>query len=321
MRVLVLMGGMSAERDVSLNTGDAVARGLAEAGYDVDTYDLVPGAGRGILDLINSPVLNEAGVVFIALHGGEGEDGRIQALLELLGKPYTGSGVRSSAVCMDKAISKTIFDKHDIGTPAWTYLMEDVTDIETVKKAASGVGGLPVVIKPVDQGSTIGITIVRDMCDLEGAIALARQYSPGLILEEYIEGKELSVPVIEDQVYPVIEIKPREGFYDYERKYTKGMTLYDCPADLDEGVCRMIQAASIKAYRVLGCENFARVDLRLSPGNEIYFLEVNTVPGMTETSLVPMGAEARGISFPQLVDRITQYALKKAGISPQRTGG
>ncbi len=321
VKVLVLMGGMSAEREISLSTGRAVARGLADAGYAVDIYDLDPGAGRDILDLINSPVLADAGVVFIALHGGEGEDGRIQALLELLGKPFTGSGVRSSAVCMDKAISKTIFDKHGIGTPAWTHLMDDVADIETVKKAVSGVGGLPVVVKPVDQGSTIGISIVRRMCDLESAIALARQYSPGLILEEYIEGKELSVPIIEDQVYPVIEIKPREGFYDYERKYTRGMTLYDCPADIDEGVYRMIQAASIKAYRVLGCESFARVDLRLSPDNEPYFLEVNTVPGMTETSLVPMGAEAMGISFPQLVDRITLYALKKAGINSQRTGG
>jgi D-alanine-D-alanine ligase len=316
VKVLVLMGGMSSEREVSLSTGGAVARGLARAGYDVSTYDLDPGSGRDVLNLVNSRVLKEAAAVFIALHGGEGEDGRIQALLELVDKPYTGPGVRSSAVCMDKAISKIIFDKHDIPTPAWTHLMEDVTDAGIVKKAVSGVGGLPVVIKPVDQGSTIGLSIVREACDLEAAIALARRYSPGLILEEYIEGRELSVPVIEDEVYPIIEIKPKEGFYDYERKYTKGMTLYDCPADLDEGLCTMIQAGALKAYRVLGCENFARVDLRLSPDNKPYFLEVNTVPGMTETSLVPMGAEAMGISFPQLVDRIVLYALKRAGISP-----
>jgi D-alanine-D-alanine ligase len=167
----------------------------------------------------------------------------------------------------------------------------------------------------VDQGSTIGITIVRDLCDLEAAISLARRYSPGLLLEEYIEGRELSVPVIEDEVYPVIEIRPREGFYDYERKYTKGMTLYDCPADLEDQACRTIQAGAIKAYRVLGCENFARVDLRLSGDGVPYFLEVNTVPGMTETSLVPMAAEAMGISFPELVDRITQYAVRKAGLT------
>jgi D-alanine-D-alanine ligase len=308
---------MSTERDVSLSTGEAVAQGLAEAGYDVDSYDLNPGEGRDVTDLVNSPALKEAAVVFIALHGGEGEDGRIQALLDLLGKPYTGAGVRSSALCMDKAISKTVFEKHDISTPAWTYLLEDVADAETVKNAVSGVGGLPVVVKPVDQGSTIGITIVREACDLEAAIALARRYSPGLVLEEYIEGKELSVPIIEDEAYPVIEIKPSGGFYDFERKYTRGMTLYDCPADLDEGLSRLIQAASLKAYRVLGCENFARVDLRLSLDREPYFLEVNTVPGMTETSLVPMGAESMGISFSGLVDRITRYALNKADMSPR----
>jgi D-alanine-D-alanine ligase len=314
MNVLVLMGGMSSEREVSLNTGKAVSEALAEAGYEVTSYDLYPEAGRDILDLVTSSSLKEAQVVFIALHGGEGEDGRIQALLELLGKPYTGSGVRSSAICMDKSISKTVFEKHGITTPAWAHLHGEAADVVHAEEAIAGIGGLPVVVKPIDQGSTIGISIVHKPRALEAAINLARRYSPGLILEKYVEGRELSVPIIEDEVYPMIEIKPKEGFYDYERKYTKGMTIYDCPADIDDGTGRMIEEGALKAYRVLGCENFARVDLRLGSDGVARFLEVNTVPGMTETSLVPMGAQARGISFPQLVDRITRYALKRAGI-------
>ena len=314
MDVLVLMGGMSSEREVSLNTGKAVAEALAEAGYKVSSYDLHPEAGRDVFDLVESPVLREATVVFIALHGGEGEDGRIQALLELLGKPYTGSGVRASAVSLDKSISKTIFERHGITTPAWVHLQGEATDVAHAQQAIPGIGGLPVVVKPVDQGSTIGISIVRELEGLEPAINLARRYSPGLLLEKYIEGRELSVPIIEDEVYPMIEIMPKEGFYDYERKYTKGMTVYDCPAKIDDGVSQQIEEVAMKAYRVLGCENFARVDLRLGNDGVAYFLEVNTVPGMTDTSLVPMGAKVRGMSFPQLVDRITRYALRRAGI-------
>ena len=180
---------------------------------------------------------------------------------------------------------------------------------------------MPVVVKPVDQGSTIGITIVERWEDLEAAIRLAQTYSPSVLFEKYIEGRELSVPIIEDEVYPVIEIKPKEGFYDYQRKYTKGMTVYDCPADVPEDVRLRIESEALKAYRILGCEGFGRVDLRLGDDGVPYFLEVNTIPGMTETSLVPMGAGARGLSFPRLVDRITLYALKKADSQSPRAGG
>ena len=320
MRVLVLMGGMSSERDISVSTGQAVAEGLREAGRTVSTYDLNPDEGRDVVDLVNSPLLNESDVVFIALHGGEGEDGRIQALFDLMGKPYTGSGVRASSICMDKAISKMILERVAIPTPPWE-LLGDGADHAKASAAVERLGGVPTVVKPVDQGSTIGITIVERLEDLERAIRLAQTYSPSVLFEKYIEGRELSIPIIEDEVYPVVEIKPKDGFYDYERKYTKGMTVYDCPADVPDEIRRRIESDALKAYRVLGCEGFARVDLRLGDDGVPYFLEVNTIPGMTETSLVPMGAGARGVSFSRLVDRITLYALKKADSRSPRAGG
>jgi D-alanine-D-alanine ligase len=320
VRVLVLMGGISSERDVSMSTGQAVAEGLREAGRTVSTYDLNPDEGRGIVDLVNSPLLEESDVVFIALHGGEGEDGRIQALFDLIGKPYTGSGVRASSICMDKALSKMVLERVGIHTPPWE-LLGDRVDHDQASAAVERLGGMPAVVKPVDQGSTIGITIVERWEDLEGAIRLAQRYSPSVLFEKYIEGLELSVPIIEDEVYPVIEIKPKEGFYDYQRKYTKGMTVYDCPAEVPEDVRSRIESEALKAYRILGCEGFGRVDLRLGDDGVPYFLEVNTIPGMTETSLVPMGAGARGLSFPRLVDRITLYALKKADSRSPKAGG
>jgi D-alanine-D-alanine ligase len=306
------MGGTSAERDVSLNTGKAVARALEAAGYDVLTYDFDPAGGNDVFGLITSQAVTRAGVVFIALHGGEGEDGRIQALLDLIGMPYTGSGVRASAVCMDKSISKVIFEQNDITTPGWAYLRDDDPNVESVRAAVADIGGLPVVVKPVDQGSTIGISIVRNAGELGGAIELAREYSRGIVLERYIEGRELSVPIVGDEVFPIVEIKPKDGFYDYQRKYTRGMTDYICPAPVEESIRRRIEEDAFKAYRVLGCEGFGRVDLRLGDDGIPYFLEVNTIPGLTETSLVPMGAKARGMSFPELCDRITRLALNKA---------
>jgi D-alanine-D-alanine ligase len=321
MNVLVLMGGMSTEREVSLNTGAAVREALESAGHKAPTYDLDPRAGRDIFDLVTSQALKAADVVFIALHGGEGEDGRIQAMLGLLGIPYTGSGVRASALCMDKAVSKIVFERHGIPTPAWACLEEDSAGPDAARQAVSAVGGLPVVTKPVDQGSTIGISIVRAPDELEGAIRLARRYSTRVILEDYIEGRELSVPIVGDEVFPVVEIRPKQGFYDYERKYTKGMTLYECPAPIGDDISRRIQDDAMKAYKVLGCDGFGRVDVRLGEDGRPYFLEVNTIPGMTETSLVPMAAKARGISFPELIDRITSLALRTAGAENPKSGG
>jgi D-alanine-D-alanine ligase len=321
MTVLVLMGGMSTEREVSLNTGAAVAEALEAAGHTAPMYDLDPRAGRDVFDLVTSHVLRDADVVFIALHGGEGEDGRIQAVLDLLGIPYTGSGVRASAICMDKAVSKIIFERHGIPTPAWASIEGDSGGPDVAGQAISDIGGLPVVVKPNDQGSTIGISIVQAHEELEAAIRLAERYSRCVILEKYIAGRELSVPIVGDEVFPVVEIKPKQGFYDYERKYTKGMTLYECPARIGDDLSRKIQDDAVKAYEVLGCDGFGRVDVRLDEDDMPYFLEVNTIPGMTETSLVPMAAKARGMTFPELIDRITSLALTTAGVKNQKSGG
>jgi D-alanine-D-alanine ligase len=185
---------------------------------------------------------------------------------------------------------------------------------EAAGQVIPGIGGWPIVVKPNDQGSTIGISIVEAHERLDAAIRLAQQYSGCVILEKYIEGRELSVPIVGDEVFPVVEIRPKEGFYDYERKYTKGMTLYECPAPIGDDLSRRIQDDALKAYEVLGCDGFGRVDVRLSEDDMPYFLEVNTIPGMTETSLVPMAAKAKGMSFPELIDRITSLALTTAGI-------
>jgi D-alanine-D-alanine ligase len=321
MNVLVLMGGTSTEREVSLSTGAAVKEALEAQGHSASVYDLDPRSGRDVFALVTSRALRDADVVFIALHGGEGEDGRIQAMLGLLGIAYTGSGVRASALCMDKAVSKIIFEHHGIATPGWTCLEADSRGVDGATRAVAALGGLPIVTKPVDQGSTIGISIVREPGDLEDAIRLAERYSKRVILEDYIEGRELSVPIVGDEVLPVVEIRPKQGFYDYERKYTKGMTLYEVPAPLGDEISKRIQDDAVKAYTVLGCEGFGRVDVRLGEDGVPYFLEVNTIPGMTETSLVPMAAKAKGMSFPELIDRITSLALDTAGVRNPKSGG
>ena len=304
----MLMGGMSTEREISLKTGAAVAGGLEGAGHTVSVYDLSPEPGHGVRDLVVSGGLAECDVVFLALHGGEGEDGRIQALLDLMGKPYTGSGVLASALCMDKTLSKILFERHGIPTAPWFEISAREAPEAAPARIAS-IGGFPTVVKPVDQGSSVGITIVRDEGGLTGGIALAERYSSRLIFERYIPGRELSVAIVGDEVFPVIEIVPEDGFYDYERKYTKGKSSYHCPAEIDVELSRRISGQSLAAFRGLGCEGFARVDLRLGEDGDPYFLEINTIPGMTETSLVPMGAAVSGYSFSELVDRIVTEAM------------
>jgi D-alanine-D-alanine ligase len=316
LRVLVLMGGMSAEREISLRTGAAVAGGLEEAGYDVLTYDLSSESGRGVEEFVSSEELAGSDVIFIALHGGEGEGGKIQALLDLMAKPYTGSGVLASALCMDKALSKVVFEHQGIATPGWFVRSANrspggTRDLREILEGVGKLGGWPVVVKPVDQGSTIGISIVEDEGGLEPAIALAERYSERLLFERYIPGRELSVAIVGKEVFPVIEIVPEDGFYDYERKYTKGRSSYYCPADMDRNLAERIATDALKAYEALRCDGFGRVDLRLEGDAKPYFLEVNTIPGMTETSLVPMAAAVRGHSFSGLVDIIVKESLKR----------
>jgi D-alanine-D-alanine ligase len=278
------------------------------------------------LEAVRGEAVRAADVVFIMLHGGTGEDGTVQGLLELAGKRYTGSGVLASALAMDKRAAKVVFEKVGVPTPAWRVvtlehgLPPDVRggsptfpsdgDAADAERFAGELGGYPVVVKPNDQGSTVGLTIVNDIEHLAPAVRLAGDYSRHVLIESYIRGRELTVAVLGGEALPVVEISPKSGFYDYESKYGDGMSDYTCPAEIPATLAGELKAQALKAYSAMGCAGYARVDFRLTPDEEAYCLEVNTVPGMTEHSLVPMAAAAAGISFGELVERIAKTALK-----------
>ena len=326
MKVVVLMGGRSAEREISLRTGRGIAQALRSLGHDVLAVDAANGrllpAGdeeRGALPaeqvkdlpaaavtaVANTAALKEAEVVFLALHGGAGEDGTIQALLELAGKPYTGSGVLASALAMNKAMAKRIFENEGIPTPRWQLVSAGAKDpvIDAV-----ALGGWPIVVKPNTEGSTVGLTIVSREDDLGDALALAFEYGDEVLVEQYIPGRELTVALLGDEPLPIVEITPQGGHYDYESKYTAGKSQYACPAELPEPLAARIRELGLRAAQALGCHGVARADFRLSPAGEPYCLEVNTIPGMTPTSLVPIAARARGLSYDQLVARMLELA-------------
>jgi D-alanine-D-alanine ligase len=327
MKVVVLMGGRSSEREISLRTGRGIAQSLRNLGHAVTALDtatgraLPPGDEEGgappagevrklpatvqAAAVAESASLHEAEVVFVALHGGEGEDGTIQALLDLAGRPYTGSGVMASAIAMNKAMSKRLFEHEGIPTPKWR-LLSGGGPLPTIDLAA--LGGLPLVVKPNAEGSTVGLTIVTDERELPAAIELAARYGTDVLLEQFIPGRELTVAVMGDEALPIVEIRPRSGFYDYESKYTAGKSEYFCPADLPGPLAARVRDLGLRASRCLDCSGVSRVDFRLSPENEPYCLEVNTIPGMTPTSLVPMAARARGLSYDQLVQRMLELA-------------
>jgi len=341
LKILVLMGGDSAERDVSIVSGEAVVEALKKAGHKVIPVDTSkswqvlpnnhiqylpqgiktapPGAQElkpidsdVVLKHFESQDLKDVDVIFLALHGGKGEDGTIQALLDLTGKSYTGSGMMASALAMNKDMSKKIFEREKIRIPQW-ILCESTNSsgISELQKEIKKKFGYPVVVKPNNQGSTIGLTILPKNGDLQKAIVLAQEYSRQILVEEFIPGREITVGILEDQALPVIEIVPEHGIYDYECKYTPGKSKYVCPAELTEKQTQEVQEMAVRAFKALGCEGYARVDFRLSKDKKFYCLEVNTLPGMTKISLVPKAAKVAGIEFPQLVDKIVKLALKK----------
>ena len=302
--VAVVMGGPSAEREVSLNTGAAIANALREYGYtNVVEIDLDPrNFGKQLAE-------SKAEVVFNAVHGLYGEDGRLQTLLEIREMPYTGSGMIASVSCMDKVITKRMLRDAGISTPACLIVNKKESGIkEKIMQRFS----LPVVIKPASQGSSIGVEIVKEEKQLDEALANAFKYSSDILVEEFIGGKELTVSMMQKDgevvALPVIHIAPHSGTYDYHSKYTKGATEYICPADLDEETTKKVQEISKQAYEVLGCSGVARADVMLDEEGDGYVLEINTVPGMTATSLVPKAAAAAGISFPELCNIILQSA-------------
>lgn len=332
MKVLVLAGGRSAERDVSLATGAAVATALSESGSDV--YALDPGVSPRVLawtpqlgkdqigatppsDTIGARAtiapsdlaLNElkaVDVVFIALHGGDGENGRLQALLDMAGIPYTGSGMLASALAMDKHAAKRIFLAEGIPTPDWRVL--DSAGELDYDEAIEALGS-PLIVKPNAQGSTVGLTLVEKKSQWDDAIAEAFRWDSRALIEQFIAGRELTVGVIGHEAMPVVEIKPKHDLYDYECKYTDGMCDYLCPAPITPAQVRACQDQGLEAFRALGCRGYARADFRMDADGRVFCLEVNTLPGMTSHSLVPKAAKAAGIDFPTLVARICRLAL------------
>ena len=306
LKVGVLMGGVSAERAVSLKTGAAILNALRERGVDAVAMDVK----RDLVELIEETPID---IAFVALHGTVGEDGVIQGVLEYLEIPYTGSGVLGSAICMNKVVSRDLCRVHGIPVPQGTVVDANLNTVD--HGPALDELGLPVVVKPVEQGSTVGVTIVRDKDHLREAVELALNYGEVALVEKYVPGKELTVGVLGEEAFPVIEIRPKSGFYDYESKYTPGMTEYLVPAPLDSETAVRVQELALKAHKVLHCRGATRVDFRLSDEDGVpYFLEVNTIPGMTETSLLPKAAAVAGYSFGDLVIAILKEAWERRKI-------
>jgi D-alanine-D-alanine ligase len=297
------MGGRSAEREISLRTGQAVYRALRRRGYRVVAIDVDESLPQQLK-------AKRVALVFLALHGPGGEDGTIQGLLETIGMPYTGSGVRASAMAMHKVTAKELLACHGIPVPAGTVIRRG----EATKKPA----GLrwPLIVKPAAEGSTIGISIVRKPSEWRAALRRAHKHDREAVVEAYIPGHEITVSVLKSarrpRALPTIEIVAPGGFYDYAAKYTKGRSCYLCPAPLSAAVNRRVTDLAVRAYEVLGCDGAARVDFRVTPGGQPYVLEVNTIPGMTETSLLPMAAAKAGMDYETLTEEILKSALRRA---------
>lgn len=339
MKIVVLAGGTSTEREVSIVSGTKVCEALRSKGHDAILMDVfcgkeglqVENAFSDAFDLeqevtyIKSfnnkieemraqrkrffgpnvlEVCEQADVVFLALHGACGEDGRIQATFDLLGIPYTGSGYLGSALAMDKGITKQLFRENGVPTPPGMILKK-----AEPKKTAQEYGvGLPCVVKTACGGSSVGVYVV----DTEEAFAKALEdgfsYEDKLVIEKYVKGREFSVGVVNGQAYPVIEIAPLEGFYDYKNKYQPGSTIETCPADLSEELTKKMQRYAEEAFRVLRLENYGRMDFMMDENGEMYCLEANTLPGMTPTSLLPQEAAALGMDFAELCNKLVEVS-------------
>jgi D-alanine-D-alanine ligase len=230
-------------------------------------------------------------------------------MLEVRKVKYTGSKVLSSAVAMDKAMSKIIFSQFNISTPKWFMVEKKNSNIEKVKKYIDEKIGYPCIIKPNDEGSTVGLTVCNSPSDIDMGLKSSFEYSQKTMIEEFIEGRELTVAILDKAALPVLEIKPKSGLYDYKSKYTKGMSEYFVPADIPEDVVKSLQKDSLKAFNAIGCSVYGRIDFRLNKNNQFFCLEINTLPGMTSTSLVPKMAKAAGITFEELIDRIIKLSL------------
>jgi D-alanine-D-alanine ligase len=338
MRITVLMGGTSSERDVSLASGLRIADALRSRGHAVRSVDTAKGAlteeaeqklladrvvkqnppspeelarmsAESLADTAaHLPKRGDCDVAFLALHGGRGEDGTIQALLDLAGVPYTGSGHLASALAMDKDLSKHLMRAHGVRTADWV-MSSDQTTLPTTIEVERALGW-PVIVKPSKQGSTVGLSIVKHPSELKVAIVEAFKHDDEVMLERFIPGRELTVPILGGEALPVGEIIPKKEIYDYECKYTPGMAEEIFPAPLSAAEALEVQDQARRAFAALKLRGCARIDFRMTPSGEFYCLEANTLPGMTATSLVPQGAAAAGISFPELCERIALLAVE-----------
>ena len=332
MRLTVLLGGTSSERNVSMASGLRMAAALRDAGHEVRLLDpaigVIDGATESALreravgtapptvgelaalklrdqtpTLPTHPLVKDAECVVLALHGGQGEDGTVQALLDVAGVRYTGSGAMASALAMDKDMTKRLLVHAGVPTAAWRMTPLD-------RDVAIGALGLPLIVKPNREGSTVGLTVVKSRDQFDGAVAEAHRYDPEVMCEAFVPGRELTVPVLAGQALPVGEIIPVKEIYDYECKYTPGMAREVFPADLTPEMTTMVQRYAERAYVALKLRGCARIDFRLTPEGTLACLEANTLPGMTALSLVPQCAAAAGVSFVELCDRLVQDAMR-----------
>lgn len=307
-KVAVLMGGRSLERSVSLMSGRRVARALADKGHDVLTLDIDE-------NLVPTLLESKPDLVYIALHGKYGEDGTIQELLEIIDIPYTGPGPLSSIIGFNKVLTKELFKANGVPTPEYFTLSSSTFEEMGASRLLSIAWkklGSPVVVKPAAQGSALGVRIVEKEEELAGALVSALGYDERVLLERYVEGREVSVSVVghdPPQALPAVEVEPRSGFFDFESRYTPGKTEYFVPARIPDDVAREVERLALKAHGLLMCRDLSRVDMIIGTDGVPYLLELNISPGMTETSLLPLAAQAAGLSFADLVERLVELAL------------
>ena len=316
VKVVVLMGGPSEEHEISLKSGHGVAHALSQQGFLIEPVVIPKTLSLEEASRFAQRVLPTtfADVVFLALHGTFGEDGTIQQLCEQLQLPYTGSDPSASRLGMDKVASRVQFEGAGLPVPRWT-VMELARDEGSLPKAWS----YPVVVKPVNQGSSVGVTVVRQARDFTPALAEAGRYGPQALVEEFIEGREVTVGILGDEPLPVVEIRPRQPFFDFTAKYTPGSTDYLVPAPLEPEVAKAAQAVAHAAHQALGCRHLSRADLILNASQTPVLLEVNTIPGFTPTSLLPKAAACVGISYGALCGQLVHMALRdaaKVALSP-----
>lgn len=338
MNIAVVMGGISTERNISISGGKAVLEALRSLGHNVIPVDPAFGKDykkaedmsidiskpitiedlasfhpKSYLEMMELPLWDSVDAAFIVLHGKYGEDGLIQSLFEFKNIPYTGSNPKTCAVAMDKIFTKNMLTAYGILTPKWIPLNSDSIDNEDLIKEIRKEFGSKFVVKPNDQGSSIGITIVNsgNLDDITVALKEAAKYSDRILVEEFIEGREITCGLIDGEALPLIEIVPKDEFYNYTTKYVKGNSDYICPAEITEDVNEFIQSVSEMCYEILGVSGFCRIDYRLSEDNEPFFLELNPIPGFTATSLVPKAAKKQEIEFPELCERLIIKAIEK----------